>query len=223
MKKNKKPMKATPVIETKEAMPIPGSVGEFISLLEQFPLDSGFNLNGNAKITNPGMFYDGEPVSVVVYPSEEAIKHDYPEACECDKDKAIFKELESCITDECECACDTIKENPVMDRHLFGYANENPELMDELRHMPTDRIIEGPVMMPNIQELQFEGRELLPHQVLCIDEIRQHNMHVAECMGELYRRQIAALLEYNTQCLAHFGIETNRVMCTIINSDNDEF
>ena len=58
---------------------------------------------------------------------------------------------------------------------------------------------------------------------MCIDEIRQHNMYVAECMAEMHRREISALLEYNTQCLAHFGVQTNKVMCNIIDPNKDEF
>lgn len=212
MKKNKKFKEVTPVIETKEPAYESGSVGEFIELLKEFPADSKFTLNGNVNISDSGIMYDGEPAGVVIYPSEESLNHDYPEA-EHVKDGSIFDKLEVCdADDECDCVID----NPVMDGHLYGMIDTNPNFVDAIRRVPTDDIIDTPLMMPNRQELQFEGKELLPTQLLCIDEIRQHNMYVAECMAELYRRQIAGLLEYNTQCLAHFGIEANKVMCEIV-------
>ena len=77
----------------------------------------------------------------------------------------------------------------------------------------------SPVLAPNPEEAEFESL-LHPDQKLCIDEIRHHNAYVAECLGEMHRREIAALLEYNTQCLAHFGFDTNRVMCQIVAMDD---
>lgn len=219
MKKNKKFKEVTPVIETKEPAYEPGSVGEFIELLKEFPADSKFTLNGNVNISDSRMMYDGEPAGVVIYPSEESIKHDYPEACEYDKDGSILDKLEVCAADD---ECDCVIDNPVMDGHLYGKAFEDNAFAKAIRRCHADDIIDTPLMMPNRQELQFEGKELLPTQLLCIDEIRQHNMYVAECMAELYRRQIAGLLEYNTQCLAHFGIETNKVMCTMVDSVIDD-
>jgi hypothetical protein len=75
-------------------------------------------------------------------------------------------------------------------------------------------------MTPNSAELNFENM-LMPNQLTTLDEIRHHNAYVAECMGELHRREIAALLEYQTQCMAHFGIQTNRSMCAIVLDQED--
>lgn len=207
----KKLKKETPVIETK---PVEGSVGEFIELLKNFPSDAKFELNGSADILNVEM--GGELKDITINPVKSF------EEAECDCEPFFDEEAASRIAGECNCDCDDDKENPVMGNHLFGFYNEYPEFVDDIRHIPSDRIIETPVMMPYKKELYFEGDNLKFNQILCIDEIRQHNMYVAECMAELYRRQIAGLLEYNTQCLAHFGAETNKVMCTIVDSINND-
>lgn len=196
----KKFKKETPVIKTV------GSVGEFIEVLKNFPSDAKFELNGSADIIDAYMNGELKDITIKPFKTFDETAQDcepffnYPE--------------EGCITDECE-YCDADK-NPVMDGYLFGFSDMCPEYLNQIRHATSDSIIESPVMMPDKEELLFEGKELIPNQVLCIDEIRQHNMYVAECLAEMYRRQISALLEYNTQCMAHFGVQTNKVMCTMV-------
>lgn len=210
MKKNKKFMKETPVIETKEiAVPIDaisGSVDEFREILKQFPGDAKFTLNGTASIDG---YVGDDHIEATIYkpstcnPSENEPFFNYPE--------------EGCITDECECYDDN--RNLVMDGHLYGIADADVTFLKEARHVSADQLVETPLMVPTNEELKYEGKLLALPQVMCIDEIRQHNMYVAECMAEIHRREIAALLEYNTQCLAHFGAITNKVMCTIVDND----
>ena len=216
MKKNKKFMKETPVIETKEfsIAPTSGSVDEFIEILKQFPGDAKFNLNGIASVD--GYIGDDHVEARIFNPStlnqsEDEPFFNYPE--------------DGCIADECECNIDHEEQNPVMNGHLFGIADTDATFLKEVRHISADKLTELPVVMPNKNELVFEGELLELPQLMCIDEIRQHNMYIAECMAEIHRREIAALLEYNTQCLAHFGIVTNKCMCTIVDKtkDNDLF
>lgn len=214
MKKDKKFKKATPVIETKEiGVPInaiPGSVDEFIEILKQFPSDAKFTLNGTASVDG---FVGDDHIEATIYK---------PATCNLSENDPFFNEPEACITDECKYCEPHEEENVVMKEHLFGIANGDNEFLDAIRHEPTDDLISSPLMMPNTQELRYEGEFLAPPQIMQIDEIRQHNLYVAECMGEMYRRQIAALLEYNTQCMAHFGLVTNRVMCRIVDDAKTE-
>lgn len=207
MKKNKNMKKN--VIGVNETC-MPGTVGEFIELLKTFPADGKFTLNGNVDIKNVGMFDDnGEPVNVTIYPTEsENICNECAEALD-----------ERCITDECE--CEETYEDMVMKYHLSGVARDNYDYLKEMRDSFTDSLIESPVMNPIKDELEFERNGLTHEQGLQLAEIRMHNNHVAECMGEMYRRQVSALLEYNTQCLAHIMGATNRSMCEIIDAHNN--
>ena len=103
MKKNKKFNEVMPVIETKPAHE-PGSVGEFIEILKNFPSDSKFDLNGSAHIDNIGIINDdGTPVSMTIHPIESVYEDDYNtcesdcdycDCCECEEesfDKPAFK------------------------------------------------------------------------------------------------------------------------------------
>lgn len=203
--KNKKIMKATPVIETKQADYIPGTVGEFINVLQNFPPDKEFTLNGSVSIK--GFEIDGDPnCSISIYPEGVINKDEHPhiDCVECD-----------CL--ECDCEnqySDELIEyaDKMMDNHYFGIATKNNEYLEYLRGASIDGLS---FTTPNIEQLDFEEKNLTHNQQLLIDEIRANNMCVAEYLGELHRREIAALLEYNTQCLTHFGCVTNREMCRI--------
>jgi hypothetical protein len=184
---------ATPVIETKDYEK--GSVGEFIALLSEFPKNAKFTLDGGVRISSEE-FPDNS--SIVVYPSEAALDEAYPDTVE----------------------APTTYEDSVMKSYLFGRV-DNEGYVDNLRHCTTDSILDGSLITPNKTELCFEQRHLYPEQESIINEIRYHNVEMAEVMAEIYRRQMAALLEYNTQVLAHFATENNKIMCVTIDEDED--
>ena len=193
--KNKKFMKETPVIETK---PIRGSVGEFIELLKDFDPAAKFELNGAANIN---FDLEGQPVTTTIKP----ISNDNAELIE---DDFFF--------DECNCCKDKSSEDFIMDAYLFGAAEQDPEFVRMVRHNNGDFLTEAPVMMPNKEQLSYEANNLFPIQNLTIQDIRNHNAMITELMAEMHRREIAALLEYNTQCLANFGAASNKEMCRIV-------
>ena len=202
MKKNKKLKEITPVVETVTSEPIPGSVGSFIELLKQFPEDSKFTIEGAACV---GVDGGGE---YEIKSNPNLTKVDMSDAEE-----------------ECCCECDNCDETEdamlnTIATHVLGIATDNHDFLKVIRQMPGDHMMASPVLAPNPEEAEFESL-LHPDQKLCIDEIRHHNAYVAECLGEMHRREIAALLEYNTQCLAHFGFDTNRVMCQIVSLDEE--
>ena len=190
MKKNKKAMNATPVIETKEVNNLGGTVAGLKAVLEQFP--------DNAQISFAGDFID--------------VNLD-------DKVARIHQHRPELLEDEVE-SYDPVpvydEHTTIMNDYLFG-SIDNKQYMNQIRHAASDEILEQPLMLPNQQELDYETKMLHDPQTMTIDEIRRHNVMIAELMGELHRRQVAALLEYGTQCLAHFGVESNRVMCNIVN------
>lgn len=199
MKNNKKSINTTPVFETKKNYE-PGTVGEFIAILNEFPKDAKFNLNGNASISDAFMCEDGEPANVVVYP-----KNEYPENFDDNNLKEEYYMPN-------ESTSDKSYEEIALDNHFNGRAYDNNEFLKSIRNTPADVLIDANIMIPNMVELGYENK-LHPYQYQQLTEIRDHNSYVAECMAETYRRQIAALLEYNTQCLAHFAYETKRSMC----------
>ena len=208
MKKINKFKKETPVTKTME--PKKGSVGEFIEVLKQFPADADFALDGKVSISgvinNEDRTVDIKPISTLPVEAEPLLPAYEDECCD------------GCC-DECESY-----ENSIMNKHLFGASEVSDEFMRSFRNTYTDRLIDASVMNPTTAELAFEKNSLYPNQNAMIDEIRHHNMFVAECMSEMYRRQITALLEYNTQCIAHFAANTNKCMCEIVNGvSSDEF
>lgn len=210
MKKKQKFAKITPVIETKEEPIIPGSVGEFIEVLKEFPADGEFTLNGNVNIK--GIDNENPDRQVTIYPRESVKK------CVCSDC------VDKCEEVPCDCNEDehhnTTLTDDVMGVHLYGIADDNYNYLKAIRHTSADNLTNGLLLDPNEHELDFE-RDLMPNQRSILAEIRDHNANVAEFFGELYRRQIAALLEYNTQCIAHFAYETNKDMCVIVEHDEE--
>ena len=206
MKKNKKFKKTTPVIETREA--VPGSVGEFIEILKQFPADSKFTLNGSVDIGS----VDGGQDTISCSNSDPL------------EDEAVVNAVADLLGVRHECedgsctSCDEPDEemsyeDEVMNGHIFGI--NDSEFIDSIRHVSSEYLLTSPITMPNKEQLNLE-RQLGLEQFLTLDEIRNHNAFIAENLAEMHRREIAALLEYQTQCLAHFGLATNRVMCDIV-------
>lgn len=223
--KDKKNKKTTPVIKT-ENTAIPGSVGEFIELLKQFPSDGKFDLNGMAQVdvSELGKLENGATL-IKIYPNKQ---HEYTSKnciineCDCDNNHECLCTECTCKNNECvcaECASDQSNENRIMQEYLTGIAYNNNKFLNDVREASSDMLISANVMIPNEEELKFES-DLHPYQNLTIDEIRVHNMHIAERLGELHRREVAAILEYTTQCMARLADATNVDMCEIISEDN---
>lgn len=212
--KNKK--KVTPVIETLQAegdakIRASKTVGVFKKLLSEFPDDAELELDGIINIHGGIELEDG--------PGTVSITAEYPV-----KPQDCYSENDE-VCDECECTESMDKrdyEDIVMDKHLFGIGYKNDLFNTQIREVNTEFLTEAPIMMPSREELNLENIDLSPRQNATIDEIRHHNAYVAECMGELHRREIAALLEYQTQCMARFGFETNKTMCDIVMAHEDE-
>ena len=198
--KTNKFKKTTPVTEVKTT--IPGSVGEFIKVLEEFPEDGKFTLDGCVHISDALTADDGENLNVTIYPKEAV-----PECIDC-------KSPEDCVEEK-------TYEDKVLDGYFFGLAVDHPEVVLDMRAMNGNALTEAGVMVPTKEELAYES-QLLPYQQDMIDQIRRNNMYVAECCAEIHRREIAALLEYQTQCIARFGVETNRDMCIIVNPEVED-
>lgn len=204
MKKNKKFNDVAPVIETNEEACIPGSVKEFKELLSNFPDDAQFTLNGNVNID---------------FGPDEGGCNIYPKGtCNGITDDVENSAYEGDIYVNGEIAD---RSDDVMKAYLTGIAHDNSNFITAIRETSTDSIINASIMTPNPGQLAFEKAFLQPGQASILNEIRHHNAYMAECLGELHRREISALLEYNTQCLAHFGIESNVTMCEIIDNAID--
>lgn len=203
MKKNKK--FATPVIETKDNYD-PFTVEGLIDVLKEFPKDSKFELNGAIKIKDCMTADNGESLSVNISIPAENNNSIGLENINYENDNDAGKFVNG--TGE------------LVDNYLYGICPKDNNFLDMIRKSATDTIINSPLTMPNNEESSFEQKYLAPNQCDVINEIRQHNTFIAECLGEIHRREVAALLEYNTQCLAHFGIETNKTMCVIADTFN---
>ena len=214
MKKNKKFKKATPVIETKETDIVPGSVGEFIEVLKQFPAEEKFTLNGSVGIGNT------DDVHTTISHSDHDLFEDEAVINAVADMLGIESTCKEC--DDVECDCDEYEESTFMKLHSYGISYNNPEFLNSMREAPTEYLTAHPIATPNNMQIDFESVTLNPNQYFILDEIRAHNAEMAEVLGELHRREIAALLEYNTQCLAHFGVATNKSMCEIVDPYKDK-
>ena len=105
-------------------------------------------------------------------------------------------------------------EDITMQNYLFGITDK--PFIEGVRMAPAETIMQASVLVPNREQLCYERNHLHPYQNVMLDEIRNQNMFVAEQMAEIYRRQMSALLEYQTQCMAMFAESTNRTMCVIV-------
>lgn len=182
-----------------------GSVGEFIELLKEFPADGKIDLNGNVSITKETE--DGEISEVTIHPQCAEYRND---ECEC-KDECPDLESEDSIEGARESYA-----SHIMNKYDIGFYSEDPKRAPNIRYNSADRVLGAPIMVPHEGALEYEESYLLPNQRALIDEIRHHNVYMAECMAEICRRGISAMLEYNTQILSHFAHETSIDMCKII-------
>jgi len=193
------------------------SVGEFIKILEQLPQDAEFELNGIAKVKTSEMGYPEGDLTITPMYNE-----DLPEI--------PFEDCEECCG-ECKCdeagdidQCEKEFAEYSMKKYLYGVNETAPEIIHGMRHSPVDQIIyQTKVCHPNALQLDYEATMLGNNQCAIIDEMRHHNAYVAECIAEMTRRQVSALLEYNTQAMANFAVATKKDMCVIVDKDTDDF
>lgn len=207
MKNNKKKVLETLPTELIQVEHEKGSVGEFIELLKSFPADGKINLHGSINIEK--IDEDGEVSGVNIYPQ-------CPDYCECNSESDDEHEL---TPEEEEANFNSaVHASNVLNKFTYGFDNAEPNMISTIRNGSTDKLIGAPIMVPHLDALDYEESYLLPNQVAMIDEIRHHNVYMAECMAELCRRGISAMLEYNTQVLAHFARESTKDMCIIVNN-----
>lgn len=205
MKKNKKDL--IDVIPEGEKLLVEhekGSVGEFIELLKEFPADGKIDLDGSIYISK-------DTGGARIYPREPEVE--YREGVD----------IESCDDDDLDLeeAAEVSRESyadHVAGKFCLGFDHCNPEMISTFRSGPADKLLGAPIMTPNTEALEYEENYLLPGQVELIDEIRHHNVYMAECMAEVCRRSISAMLEYNTQVLSRFAHATTKEMCKIIDN-----
>lgn len=209
--KNKKIKKTAPVVETiNPNEPASGTIGELMEILKQFPQDAKYDLDGSITIDDYNMGDDCVCNAKI-----------NPLASEPD-DLQYLEEYTPSIkplppqSDEADSLL-----NPVQKLHCYGLSYDDYEFGNKVRRASGNELFDSNISYPNSSELNFEGDELAYPQLVQINEIRQHNAYVAELMAEIHRREIAALLEYNTQCLAHLTTVSNKCMCEIVNKDNN--
>jgi hypothetical protein len=203
MKKNKKVMNVTPESATTHER---GSVGEFIELLKEFPADGRIDLYGNVAITTEepnGGFH-----TVAISPQCAEYRDGTCDEC---KDNCVDLESEESVEEAKESFA-----NYTMNKFDLGFEHANHKMIPTLRYGTADKLLGAPIMKPNSDAFEYEDNYLLPNQREIIDEIRHHNVYMAECMAELCRRGVSAMLEYNTQVISHFARETTKDMCKII-------
>ena len=169
------------------------SVGEFIELLKEFPMDGKINLNGSISINN--IFEDPNAKITIV------------ERNQINNENTFINEEVSNKTNN-------------RNEYSHGISSCDANYLNKVRKAPTNDLIDHSATTPNDDQIAFENNMLKSHQVNILNEIRENNAYIAECIGEMRRREVLALLEYNTQCLAHFGVATNSaIMCEIVNKN----
>ena len=202
MKKHRK--HEEPIIDTTTE---PGSVGELIELLQQFPESGKLTLNGNIDIN---ISEDGD--GATIYPKGTLInlnpEYNYDDNCD-NYNKCNGLDVDPALEREAF-------KNVVMDIHRSGL---DPVIICEIREKSSGELLADSLLNPCGEEIDFEDKLAGQYQNTLLAEMRAHNAYIAECLGELHRREMAALLEYNTQCLAHFGVSTNMDMCRIIDKN----
>lgn len=173
-----------------------GSVGEFIELLKGFPPDAQFTIDGEVSI-NGIENTDGEL-----------------------KDYSIKSRNNELTNPSLDTIIDDTKKydkNDVLYHHMFG----EKEITNAVRAKLSEDLLSDDIMNPYPSQIEYENQNLLVKQQEMFDEIRQKNTIVVENLAELYRRQLAALLEYNTQCLSNMVTTNNKIMVTVLENWND--
>jgi hypothetical protein len=106
------------------------------------------------------------------------------------------------------------------------YDNGISGVNNAARDMSSEELYRTPVCYPNQCQIDWEidtfdqfGSGSMNGFV--IDNIRRNNAVMADIMAEQYRRQLAAMFEYNLQANLQMA-NAVKVMCTRINNDNDD-
>lgn len=88
-----------------------------------------------------------------------------------------------------------------------------------LKNVPTDSILSFPLIAESKERENIENK-LLPQPFNCFftEEVRSKNAMIADMLGEIHRREIAAMLEYITQMQSEYSI----IMCDYVNNKNDK-
>lgn len=213
MKKDKKFNKATPVIETVDDFK-PGTVGEFIALLSEFPKDGKFELDGKVNIKD---IFDGgaSDHSVVIYPRTDATPANGEIGISKEEDIPVNPDPD----DYMECATPIKRNDVVTDNYYYGCVDpDSGTPIAGLRRRVSDSLMEINICRPNTITRAWEKEVFSQEQLNTIEEIRCNNAIMAENMAEIYRRQISAILEYSLQANLQFAKKT---MCTLC--DHKEF
>ena len=125
------------------------------------------------------------------------------------EDQVIGNENHDCVTDHYD------THDKVLETYLDG---PGEEVKDAIRHTSSDLLYKHPICYPNTSAQLYEVGSCTPLQQDMIDEIREKNAFMAEVLAEQFRRGLAAMFEYNTQCMYRYG----RTMCSIVNSDDKD-
>lgn len=191
----------TPVVATKQNN-AQDPLGVLVDALEQLSeIDGAFDMNEPIEITC--MTENGENFSMRITKNV----HDENEFFNVEEANKIAEPIDDDgITEEYE--------DITMQNYLFGINDKT--FIEGVRMAPAETLMQASVLIPNREQLCYERNHLHPYQNVMLDEIRNQNIFVAEQMAEIYRRQMSALLEYQTQCMAMFAESTNKTMCVIV-------
>lgn len=89
----------------------------------------------------------------------------------------------------------------------------------DIRKVDNNEIMDMNLLKPNGFIIEYEQKKLTPYARNLIDEMRVHNAEVAEQYGEMQRRAMLAMLEYQTQCISMMTaniMDDVREMCVVI-------
>ena len=181
------------------------TVENLIKALKTVPGDCHVEINGSINIK--GIDMDGDSATLNISnlkdtPAEVTTTETYPDnPLSCCEDEDVYE--------------DNDKTNPVLGTYLNG---PGEEVRDAIRHTSSDLLYENPICYPNALTQSYEAGALTPLQQGMIDEIRQKNAFMADMLAEQFRRGLAAMFEYNTQCMYMYG----HTMCNIVNPDDKD-
>lgn len=183
------------------------TVGNLISALKTLPSDCHVDINGSINIK--GIDVDGDSATLSISNAKDA-------PAEVVSTETFPDDPFSCCGDKDACE-DNCKPDPVLATYLDGLG---AEVSDAIRHTSSDLLYENPICYPNALTQSYEAGALTPAQKHMIGEIREKNAFMADVLAEQFRRSLAAMFEYNTQCMYMYG----HTMCSIVDPDDkDEF
>ena len=114
---------------------------------------------------------------------------------------------------------DVASTNEYLDEYMYG---RPADFINNLRKSETEALVSYPKSMPLDYEIEYEKSLPNPY-TSTIEEIRSSNIDFVEAMTELYRRQLACIIEYNTQCMARMAgasVDTMVTMCNVVSKEN---